>query len=42
VTLKPGDDLKLRYRIFIHPGNADVAAAFKEFSKDFNREMSSK
>ena len=42
LTLKPGDDLKLRYRILIHPGNADVGAAFKEFSKDFNREMSSK
>lgn len=35
VTLKPGEELKLRYRILIHPANADVAAAFKDFSKGF-------
>jgi len=32
VTLQPGQELKLRYRILIHPASADVAAAFKEFS----------
>jgi hypothetical protein len=42
VTLKPGDELRLRYRILIHPAKADVAAAFKEFSKEFSKELSSK
>jgi len=32
VTLQTGEELKLRYRILIHPGNANVAAAFKEFA----------
>jgi len=32
VTLKPGEELKLRYRILIHPAGTDVAAAFKEFA----------
>lgn len=32
VTLKPGEELKLRYRILIHPAKFDVAAAFKEFA----------
>jgi hypothetical protein len=32
VILKPGEELKLRYRILIHPAGSDVAAAFKEFS----------
>jgi hypothetical protein len=34
VTLKPGDELKLRYRILIHPANTDVAAAFRDFGKE--------
>jgi Methane oxygenase PmoA len=32
LTLKPGQELKLRYRILIHPASTDVTAAFKEFS----------
>jgi len=31
-TLQKGEELRLRYRILIHPPNIDVAAAFKEFS----------
>jgi methane monooxygenase PmoA-like len=33
LTLKPGDDLKLRYRILVHSGPIDVAAAFKRFAE---------
>lgn len=32
LTLQPGDELHLRYRFLIHPADADVAAAFREFS----------
>jgi len=32
LTLKPGDELKLRYRILVHSGTMDVAAAFKSFA----------
>lgn len=32
LTLKPGEELKVRYRILIHPAGSDVARAFKEFS----------
>jgi len=32
MTLQTGDELTLRYRILIHPGSTDVAAAFKEFA----------
>jgi hypothetical protein len=32
LTLKTGEELKLRYRILIHPAGSDVAAAFKEFA----------
>ncbi len=30
--LQPGDELRLRYRVLIHPAGVDIAAAFKEFS----------
>jgi hypothetical protein len=33
LTLKPGDTLRLRYRILVHPADVDVAAAFKEFAQ---------
>jgi hypothetical protein len=33
VTLKPGDELKLRYRILVHSGSADVKTAFQGFAK---------
>jgi hypothetical protein len=33
LTLQPGETLRLRYRILIHPANVDVAAAFKEFAQ---------
>ena len=33
VTLKPGDELKLRYRILVHSGAVDVDAAFREFAR---------
>ena len=33
LTLKPGETLRLRYRILVHPANVDVAAAFKEFAQ---------
>jgi hypothetical protein len=32
VTLNPGDELKLRYRILVHSGPVDVKAAFNEFA----------
>jgi hypothetical protein len=32
LTLKPGEALKLRYRILVHPATVDVAAAFKRFA----------
>jgi hypothetical protein len=31
VTLLPGESLRLRYRILVHPAAVDVAAAFREF-----------
>jgi Family of unknown function (DUF6807) len=33
LTLKPGETLRLRYRILVHPAHVDVAAAFKEFAQ---------
>jgi len=33
LTLKPGDELKMRYRILVHSGAVDVKAAFQEFAK---------
>jgi hypothetical protein len=30
--MQPGDELRLRYRILIHPAGADIAEAFKEYS----------
>jgi len=30
--MQPGDELRLRYRILIHPVGTDIAAAFKEYS----------
>jgi hypothetical protein len=32
LTLKPGDDLRLRYRILVHVGAIDVKTAFEEFA----------
>src|SRR5262249_30902277 len=32
LSLQVGDELHLRYRFLIHPADADIAAAFKEFS----------
>jgi Family of unknown function (DUF6807) len=33
LTLRPGESLRLRYRILVHPARVDVAAAFKEFAQ---------
>jgi hypothetical protein len=33
LTLQPGQTLRLRYRILVHPAHADIAAAFKEFAR---------
>jgi hypothetical protein len=33
VTLQPGEELHLRYRILIHAAQTDVARAFKEFAQ---------
>jgi hypothetical protein len=33
MTLQPGDELRLRYRVLIHPDNTDIPASFKEFSQ---------
>jgi hypothetical protein len=33
LTLQPGQELHLRYRIFIHPSGVEVTPIFKEFSK---------
>jgi len=32
MSLQPGDELRLRYRVLIHPSNTNVAEAYKEFS----------
>lgn len=32
LSLQPGDELRLRYRVLIHPAGADIATAFKEYS----------
>lgn len=32
MSLQKGDELHLRYRVFIHPAGSDVAAAYKEFA----------
>jgi len=31
-TLQPGDEIRLRYRVIIHPPDFDIAAAYKEYS----------
>jgi hypothetical protein len=33
LSLQPGGELHLRYRILVHDGDADIAAAFKEFAR---------
>jgi hypothetical protein len=33
LTLKPGEDLKLRYRILVHSGAVDVKSAFDSFAR---------
>ncbi len=33
VTLKPGDELRLRYRILVHSGAVDMKAAFQDFAR---------
>jgi hypothetical protein len=33
LTLKPGQDLNLRYRILVHSGSVDVSSAFSAFAK---------
>ena len=33
LTLQPGESLRLRYRILVHPASVDVAAAFNEFAQ---------
>jgi len=33
MSLQPGDELRLRYRVLIHSADADIAVAFKEFSQ---------
>jgi methane monooxygenase PmoA-like len=35
LALKPGDELRLRYRILVHSGPVDVKAAFQSFSTRF-------
>jgi len=32
MSLQPGDELHLRYRVLIHPSNTNVAEAYEEFS----------
>lgn len=32
MSLQPGDELRLRYRLLIHPAGVDVAAAYKEYN----------
>jgi hypothetical protein len=32
MSLQPGDELRLRYRVLIHSTNTSIAAAYKEFS----------
>jgi len=33
LSLQPGDELRLRYRVLIHSAGTDVSAAYKEFSE---------
>jgi hypothetical protein len=33
LSLQPGDELRLRYRVLIHPAGADIAAAYKEYAE---------
>jgi hypothetical protein len=33
MSLQPGDEVHVRYRVFIHPAGADVAAAYKEYAE---------
>ena len=43
LTLQPGEELHLLYRIFIHPAGVAVAPVFKDFSKqDFSKQGFSK
>jgi hypothetical protein len=32
LSLQPGDELQLRYRLLLHPAGTDVAAAYKEYA----------
>jgi len=32
MTMQPGDELRLRYRVIIHPAGFDIGQAFREFS----------
>jgi hypothetical protein len=32
MSLQPGDELRLRYRVLIHPAGTDIAAAYKEYA----------
>jgi hypothetical protein len=32
MSMQPGDELRLRYRVLIHPAGTDIAAAYKEYS----------
>jgi hypothetical protein len=32
MSLQPGDELRLRYRVLIHPANTSVAAAYNEYA----------
>ncbi len=42
LTLKPGEELRLRYRILIHPANVDVAAAFKAYAASVTPQTSTR
>ena len=33
LSLQPGDELRLRYRVLIHSAGTDISAAYKEFSE---------
>jgi len=34
LSMQPGDELRLRYRVLIHPASTDINAAFKEYAKE--------
>jgi hypothetical protein len=33
LSLQPGDELRLRYRILVHPAGTDIQAAYKEYAR---------